>query len=300
MIVWVHPHAHNENVASVRLNALLPAKFISGPEDATVIRSLADLPKGTAEIIICMAPQDVDAAITTGCKVIAFQSDGPLLTPKQYQRVDAIVCDSTYLKTRVPAIHWQKTFYCNDALEHDEDHKPRKHRKQPLRFLWLGAQGNYRFASKTIDHLRSLGHKVEVMSDGLFATIPWERANYIQKIVESADVGIVAYPQDLVVVDDGSYNNFRYKDNCRTVLFQSLGIPVIASPLPSLLQYIDHLQTGLIANSPQDWENCAQALQTDDLLYEYLATYGLQQSRGSRATSVASQWLTAIDYVRST
>lgn len=297
-IAWVHPHAANPIVCSARVNARIPAAALTKAMgwETQVVSKLHEIAL-PCDVVVCMAIQDVDAALSVRGHywkaVIAFQSDGEELSAEQQEKVDAIVCDSEFLRTKIAAKHWRKTVHIYDALEVPLGVR-RMHPNRPLKLAWVGAQGNFRFAEEVV---RLLGQKwsVEIVTDNpAVATTLWS-LDTAGQVLGRCDVGLVPYPQDLIC-ESGSYMGFRYKDNCRSMLFHALGMPVVASILPAHLQYITHGKNGLIANRPQDWVNCIEALQDDPVLYACLSARGLQDAEAASPERVGKEWAAVISY----
>lgn len=231
--------------------------------------------------------------------LIVFQSDGPVCPPAAASLVDAVVVDSTFLRTRVPLKFNDKVHYIPDALEFPwRTYQAHEHPKKPLRLVWMGAGGNYFFAEPIVTGLRKAGWDVGVVcEDPVVATDIWTIEGH-GDVLNRYDVGITPYPENLAQADTKSFVNFWYKDNNRVATMQAAGLPVIASPLPSFLQYINHGQDGLIANSLEDWVNCLIALQEDPVLYTQLAQAGyLKAYETAESSKVGQRWFDLIKQV---
>lgn len=229
--------------------------------------------------------------------IVAFQSDGPCLSFDDFQKADGIVTDSALLLSRVPAWHLEKTMYIPDTLEPELVFPtlPRRHPGQKLKCVWVGAGGNYFFAEKVVEEMRRNRWLVDVVTDTVgIATTPWSRPNQLASM-NAADVGLVPYPENLRLDDARSFDNWLYKDNSRVALLQAMGLPVIASIHPAHVGYLQHGDTGLLANSIEDWVCCMNGLQSDAALYERLSEQGIEQAwRTASVGRTSAQWLEAI------
>ena len=110
---------------------------------------------------------------------------------------------------------------------------------------------------------------------------------------------MVPYPPDLQV-DPKSFTEFFYKDPSRPTLFQAIGLPVVCSPLPSYLQYIQSYKTGLFANRIEEWFDRLDWLQGDVYSYDTLARQGFEQSWNyADPNLIGRTWRELMDHVYS-
>lgn len=302
-VVFIHPHANNLKVASVRVNALIPANTITnkGEAEAFVVSSFREALNFQPDVAVCFAEKDAREVFRFRNNnpllgVVVFQSDGPEMLDA-WRNADAIVTDSVLLLTKIPSVYRKKTFSINDALEVNVS-PPKTHPGRELKLGWVGAGGNYFFAEEVVVFLKRLGWSVTVVSDDVrVADVEWS-VEASERALSACDVGLVPYPPNLSVPDTKTFTEFLYKDNCRSILFQALGLPVICSPHPAILQYIEHNKTGLIANRLSDWINCLNSLQLDHELYNSVAVEGNKQAWSlSHPDVVAEEWLRVIKLV---
>jgi glycosyltransferase involved in cell wall biosynthesis len=87
-----------------------------------------------------------------------------------------------------------------------------------------------------------------------FDYVPWNEKTVVEEILDS-DVGIIPWP------DIGRAE--RLKSSNRLVMFMSLGIPVIASPVPSYLPILRHGENGFIATEADQWLKFIEQLRDD-------------------------------------
>ena len=73
----------------------------------------------------------------------------------------------------------------------------------------------------------------------------------VEEILE-CDAGIIPWPE----IGEAE----RIKSSNRLVLFMSLGIPVIASPVPSYLPIVRHGENGFIVTETAEWLECIESL----------------------------------------
>lgn len=296
-IVWVHPHCNNINVGSYRLQTLQPHKhLLSLGYDSQVVDHIDKATTMHPDVIICMQINDAAPAtnykfgVNKNVKVIAFQSDGPITSPEVLDNCDWVVVDGDIVKVRNPVRFIFKTTHIPTALEIDTTKfKPHNYPGTDLKLVYLGAQGNLHFAEPVLSHLKSR-YSVTVLSDHPQADIKWDIDTYADEL-NKFDVGIVPYPPYLIVEDAKSFSGYFYKDPSRPSLLQAIGLPVIVSPLPSYLTYIQHGVNGLIANTLDEWVMCVTSLQQDKEMYERIAFNGrIAASLSSASSCVGALW----------
>ena len=294
-VVFLHPHAKNRNLPSVRVNTLLPAQYLSlKGYNACMVETVYELEAKNPDIAVVMSAYQTEDVLSLkrklpNLKVVLFQSDGPVATDDCMDAVNAIVTDSEPLLETIPARCLYKTVSIPDTLEAKRG-MLRRHTKGKLRLVWVGTGGNYFFAESVIAALRKSGWNVTTICDGANATVQWD-LNTVDGEIDKCDVGIVPYPEDLIIADTKTYNRFRYKDNSRMVLLQALGLPVVVSPLPAHLLYARHNETALFANSNNQWLDCIQYLQDNPDCYNTIAEDGYIQAWQYAAPEITgAQW----------
>ena len=294
--MFLHPHAKNKNLPSVRVNCMLPAQYLSlKGHETSVVETVYELEAKNPDIAVVMSAYQTEDVLSLKrklpyLKVVLFQSDGPVTTDECMDAVNAIVTDSEPLLETIPARCLYKTVSIPDTLEVKRGRPPHTRLNRPLKLVWVGTGGNYFFAGDVIRSLRTVGWWVETICDGINATVPWDLYT-VDTNISVCDVGIVPYPEDLVIDDTRTYNRFRYKDNSRMVLLQALGLPVVVSPLPAHLLYAKHNETALFANSAKQWLDCVQYLQGNPNCYNAIAEDGYKQAWEYAAPEVTgAQW----------
>ena len=89
--------------------------------------------------------------------------------------------------------------------------------------------------------------------------VPWDPENVYREMTQ-ADIGIIPIetPADEPSVD--ASHSWKNKSENRLTLKMSIGLPVIATPIPSYEAVIEHGVNGFFAHSSRDWETCLSAL----------------------------------------
>jgi glycosyltransferase involved in cell wall biosynthesis len=106
-------------------------------------------------------------------------------------------------------------------------------------------------------------------------TRPWtESAAY--KALLSADIGVIPVDTSNYFVSGEFPPEWMRKSENRLTLKMSMGLPVIASPVPSYLDVINQGVNGFLADTRHEWQHCLTALRDPDLR--------LSMGRHARAT----------------
>ena len=89
--------------------------------------------------------------------------------------------------------------------------------------------------------------------------VHWD-ANTVYTQMSDADIAII--PVDMIddPVPGSTLSWWQVKSENRLTMQMSLGLPVIASPVPSYLPVIDHGRNGYVAATPKQWRACFDAL----------------------------------------
>lgn len=284
-IVFVHPHRHNLNVGSYRLQTLRPVEHLR--KEFTehrfgVVSNLKEAEAFDPDVVVCMQINDIKEALElrsrrSGLKVIGFQSDGPVGSQEDLRSLDAIVVDSAPLLWKIPN-GVKKVVHIYTPLEIDESlYVQHVHPGRKLRIVYIGAKGNLFFAEERLRQLKSLGYDISILSDHPDADIAWNVDTYGQEL-SKFDVGIVPYPENLQINVPNQFPGFFYKDPSRPTLLQAVGLPVVASPLPSYIMYGYTREAMLFANTLEEWKNCLDLLQNDQDYYNLSARFGYSDS----------------------
>jgi glycosyltransferase involved in cell wall biosynthesis len=118
----------------------------------------------------------------------------------------------------------------------------------PLKVVWFGTEMHIMQAWEINDIIKKLGYKYEVICSGQMATKQWA-LNTIFNDIKAADIVVLPYLHTLPPYELAKGAN-------RAIQAMAIGLPVIASPLPSYIVLIRHGKNGFIAmnNDLDDWE----------------------------------------------
>jgi glycosyltransferase involved in cell wall biosynthesis len=119
-------------------------------------------------------------------------------------------------------------------------------RLREIRWTWAGKD-----AAERRDYLRFL-------TDPRIACVPWS-ADGVYAEMRQADIGII--PIDTPPAPPGAPTPaWMIKSENRLTMKMAMGLPVIATPIPSYEAVIEHGVNGFFARSLDDWRQCLAAL----------------------------------------
>lgn len=91
------------------------------------------------------------------------------------------------------------------------------------------------------------------------ACVPWS-AEGVYAEMAAADIGVIPVDTGEPGAAAGVPPAWQVKSENRLTLKMSMGLPVIATPIPSYEPIIEHGVNGFFARTPADWRTCLQAL----------------------------------------
>lgn len=187
-----------------------------------------------------------------GTKIVFAQTD-PRDSPL-YPIAHAVVASSRelarVLESRCPA----PLEVIEDSLEYPRELRAEpSERREGLRLLWVG----HRFNFPALEPLRALLARPEhadlelvTLSDHPEASRPWSPEAVEEAMRES----------DVAVVPSGETPRDLAKSNNRLTLFMGVGLPVVATPLPSYREVATHGRDAFLARGPEEWDRALRSL----------------------------------------
>jgi glycosyltransferase involved in cell wall biosynthesis len=94
--------------------------------------------------------------------------------------------------------------------------------------------------------------------NGQITCVPWDKEGVYHELAQ-ADIAII--PVDTAVVEPGhQMPSWKLKSENRLTMKMAMGLPVIATPIPSYEPVITNGVDGFLARTQQDWQICLDAL----------------------------------------
>lgn len=154
--------------------------------------------------------------------------------------------------------------------------RPRLHTRGPIRLGWSGSHS-------TVPHLRTIesalvtvlarpdielfvqgGEGFSLPAPAAVTAVRWAPATELDQLHTFA-IGLMPLPDDEWT---------RGKCGFKALLYMSLGIPVVASPVGVNNEIIEHGVNGLLASTTQEWVEAVATLADDESLRTRLGTAG--------------------------
>ena len=92
-----------------------------------------------------------------------------------------------------------------------------------------------------------------------FKTVNWDM-NTVHKLMRDADIGIIPIDMRPDPMPNQNASPWQVKSENRLTMKMAVGLPVIASPVPSYLPVVDQGRNGFIATTRDDWNACFEEL----------------------------------------
>jgi hypothetical protein len=105
------------------------------------------------------------------------------------------------------------------------------------------------------------GHQdyLRFLLDRRIERVPWDPRGVYDEMLK-ADIGILPIETSVVQANAVGPPAWQVKSENRLTMKMSMGLPVVATPIPSYESVIEHGVNGFFARSAQDWRACLAAL----------------------------------------
>jgi len=299
----------DENDGAARVHALLPHAFLRG--------------RGVNSILLrkpCQiwAPyriraEDIDRVVRAGFDAVVFQGvygpdaealalalkgtstktvyvAGDLVKQGMPRVVDWVVVASDGLKGIAPG-HFEKTSVIASVIDAPtrlvKDYS-RPPERDEIRVVWVGYPENLHLLAPVREALkdpRLTRFRLITITRGPGATIQWDRKQVWRHLLAC----------DVAVLPSAQTDWYQAKPNTRMTMLKSLGLPIVASPIPSYRETLSHGASCFFARTAAEWADCLAALADFTCRrrigladrQRILATYGIQ--------AVGGQWLSLFE-----
>lgn len=220
-----------------------------------------------------------------------------LIDPEMARATDATIVVTEYLRSLYPENLQSKIHVVHDGIEHPEIIKTDwpLHRGSPTHPLhavlvtsmdlgclpvltsppaWLRISivGHYpplrqtrqrlRWARQALARQSNLRERLALlrfMTDRRIRCVAWDPVT-VYTTLQSADVAIIPIDRSPPREEDDALPVWQLKSENRLTMKMAVGLPVIATPIPSYLPIIEHGKNGYFAESNADWRVCLERL----------------------------------------
>jgi hypothetical protein len=102
------------------------------------------------------------------------------------------------------------------------------------------------------------GQFLRFLLDPRITRVPWGPDTVYREMSE-ASIGVIPV-ETPPAMGDSTPPGWQTKSENRLTMKMSIGLPVVATPIPSYERVIEHGVNGFFARSPRDWAECLEAL----------------------------------------
>ena len=207
-----------------------------------------------------------------GVKLVYAACDVPLCA-KLIEKADGILAPSREFLHAIPEPYRRKLFVVFDGFEHDASIRKTHHADRKLKLclitnrVWnrlpcltsLPEGVSLKIIGPSQEMLKTLFPRSKVFRDSPFdfEYVEWNPETVLREVLE-CDAGLIPWPR----ID----REVRVKSANRLLLFMSLAMPVVASPVPSFLEIVSSGVNSFIARSGSEWRECIELLRDDPAL----------------------------------
>lgn len=235
-----------------------------------------------------------------GIKTVYIVCD--LVNPVMAELTDATIIVTEYLKNLYPFELKNKISVVHDGIEYPDIYKNNSNnsqgsKKQPLRaiivtssnmsdlpvieqppeWLHISIVGNYPPSGSILERIQrdrwtflaKQGFKqrfsyLRFLTNPRITRIAWDPVS-VYKEMQRADIGIIPIDTNCEKIFGKIVPNWKVKSENRLTLKMSVGLPVIATPIPAYKPLIEQGVNGFLAESKQDWYQYFDILRDPDV-----------------------------------
>lgn len=205
--------------------------------------------------------------------------------------VDQLIVTSDFLKGHFDANFGTNAVVIEDAIESSAHlHKTHSYTK-PLELVWVGQSDNWgtlEVVRNAIEKIARDSFRLKTISNHPDADVQWN-VDTIHDEILKGDIGVIP-------ALDSEWG--KAKSNNRLTMFMALGIPVVASDIPSYRKIIEDSRAGFLVTCSDEWS----------IYLELLINTDLREKLGSKARAYAlgnynidvigSKWLSLLKQIR--
>lgn len=191
-----------------------------------------------------------------GIKTVLIQCD--LHETEMANTVDYVVVTSNYLKKHYDNLYGISSIVVEDAIEIDLTKSKQHEVKEDLKLVWVGNKDHWGTLDIVRDVLLNINDdafSIYTISDHPDADVKWDLSTVTDEILKG----------DIAIIPTHNTPWYQSKSSNRLTMFMGLGLPVIASNIPSYSELITNNYNGYIATSSSEWKKYLLALKNHDL-----------------------------------
>ncbi len=266
------PRMHGWNMHACLLKKEISSEIVYVAEHGKALslshKKITDILENSFDVLVLVgfssltdADDLIKKAHTKKVKVVYVKTDDIL---SDFVRAcDATIVVSEFSKEDLPKEVQKKVFVIFDGYENDRNVFKQHTNEKNIKLVFVSNNVFNKFPQLT--HLpenvslKIIGppqRRVEKYSPGkkMFTetTFPFEYVlwdiNTVHKEILDCDVAIIPYPEEHI-----HHEYVKRKSSNRLIMFMSLGIPTITSPIDIYMKLLSDGKTGFIARTPQEW-----------------------------------------------
>jgi len=304
--VWnIHRGLLNNNYSSVILRHSL---------DISDINIIADLKnriikEEVTSVVFHKVYGNYILEVVSFCKEIGVSTifaNGDWFESNMYTAVDHVISGSPYVQSKLKESYGiQNSHYIDDALETLEyPIKKTSSKSKSLNIGWFGNYSKLKYAKDLIKSLKLKNSKFLTVSNapckftrleaditmGAATDKKWDPDILLKYLLKEIDV--IVLPIDLK--PELTDHNFAKTAN-RLTLAMSLGIPVVASPIPSYELIVINGVNGFLARNKSEWKRFIESLYSPSKREE-MGKYSIVEIREKfRIDSIIKSWVSIFE-----
>lgn len=221
-----------------------------------------------------------------GIKTVYIQAD--LIENPMIKVVDKVVVVSDFLKKHYCDSYGINAVFIDDAIENVSLNYKKHISNEKLKLVWVGHSDNWKTLSIVMDAIETIGDnsiELTTISNHPDAMYKWD-VDTVSKLIMENDVGVIpSFELD--------WN--KAKSSNRLTLFASLGIPIIASPVPSYLDILTDNEEVFFVKDRDDW--CKAILKLKDpVVRQKISDKALEKVLSSYSiNAIGAKWFNLIN-----
>jgi glycosyltransferase involved in cell wall biosynthesis len=187
------------------------------------------------------------AAKKRGIKTIFLLSDKH--ETEMIKAADQLVVTSDFLREYFDANYGTNAVVIEDAIEVPEGLCKKHTEKETLQLVWTGHGDNWHTLDIIRDVLAEMKDKsftLKTISNHPEADVQWKLETVFQEIL-TGDIAVIPARDDEWA---------KGKSNNRLTMFMALGLPVVASPIPTYAKIVNNGKNGFLAATKEEWMQC--------------------------------------------